>query len=253
MPPTRTPILALIAAAACAPAARPASAPAPAPSPAPTSAATTRRLPNEIRWFRNSAEYRALALQTYRTASLRLPELTRGLDAGTWGVILDADETVLDNSEYQRRRALLDSAFTDPTWVAWIRERAADAVPGASAFTRLVRQMGGRVAIVTNRADSLCTDTRENLRVVGVAPDVLLCQPPGQSDKNPRFQRVQQGTAVPGVPPLTVVAWVGDNIQDFPALTQAARDDSATLANFGVRWFVLPNPMYGSWERVPDR
>ena len=82
---------------------------------------------------------------------------------------------------------------------------------------------------------------------------MLLCQPPGPSDKNPRFQRVQQGTAAPGVPALTVVAWVGDNILDFPALTQSARDDAAALANFGVRWFVLPNPMYGSWERLPDR
>jgi predicted secreted acid phosphatase len=51
------------------------------------------------------------------------------------------------------------------------------------------------------------------------------------------------------MPKLTVVAWVGDNIQDFPRLTQASRNDPAAFADFGRRYFVLPNPMYGSWER----
>src|SRR5687768_7538458 len=241
-------------AAACAASARaPATQVPAAPAPATATAPATRRLPNDVRWVRGSAEYRALALQTYRAAGERLPELARGHAAGTWAVILDADETVLDNSEYQRRRALLDSGYTEPTWSAWVRERAADAVPGAAEFTRRVQSLGGRVAIVTNRADSLCAATRENLRTAGVAPDVVLCQQPGPSDKNPRFQRVQQGTAAPGVPALAVVAWVGDNIQDFPGLTQSARSDTAALANFGVRWFLLPNPMYGSWERLPDR
>ena len=223
----------------------PSSAPAAQPS-------GERRLPNDIRWFRNSAEYRALTTQVYRQAAVRLPELTRGRARDTWAVILDADETVLDNSEYQRRRAVVDSAFTDPTWVAWVRERAATAVPGAVEFIRLVRTMGGKVAIVTNRADSLCAETRDNLATVGAVTDIVLCQPPGQSDKNPRFQRIQSGGSAPGMPALTVVAWVGDNIQDFPALTQqAVRDDPARLNDFGSRYFVLPNPMYGSWERLP--
>jgi 5'-nucleotidase (lipoprotein e(P4) family) len=224
-----------------------------APSPSASAGPGARRLPNEIRWFRNSAEYRALTTQVYREAMVRLPELTRGFARDSWAVILDADETILDNSEYQRRRASLDSAFSDPTWVAWVRERAATPVPGALAFVQLVHTMGGKVAVVTNRADSLCAATRENLTKLGAAADIVLCQPPGQSDKNPRFQRIQSGGAAPGTPPLTVVAWVGDNIQDFPGLTQAVRDDPTKLADFGRRFFVLPNPMYGSWERNPDR
>ena len=213
--------------------------------------AVERPLPNEVRWFRNSAEYRALAEEIYATAAARLPGLSAGLPASSWAVILDADETILDNSEYQRRRAVLDSGFTNESWAQWVEERAAVAVPGAVNFTKFVHAIGGRVVIVTNRSVEACDATRANLAMIGVLPDLVLCQPKGESDKNPRFQRVQSGTAESGVPALKVVAWIGDNIQDFPNLTQAARNDPAVLAEFGRKYFVLPNPMYGSWQQVP--
>jgi 5'-nucleotidase (lipoprotein e(P4) family) len=224
-------------------------APAPAPrvqQPAPVVAAAA--LPNDVRWVRASAEWRAIALQTYRVATERLEAMARGRAAGSWAVILDADETVLDNSEYQRRLAASGTRYADSTWALWVRERAAVAVPGAPAFTQRVRALGGRVAIVTNRADSLCAETRDNLRGAGVHADAVLCKPPGGSDKNPRFAAVQRGEATPGAGAVAVLMWVGDNIQDFPGLTQRARTDDAALAPFGVRWFLLPNPMYGSWE-----
>lgn len=222
-----------------------------APRPA-TSATTARQLPNDVRWFRTSAEYRALARQAYEVAEQRLPELARGLAPQSWAVVLDADETVLDNSEYQRRRTVIDSGYTDASWAAWVNERAAAAVPGAPELTRKVHALGGRVAIVTNRADSLCNVTRANLQSAHVEADIVLCQPRGESDKNPRFGRLQNGSAVPGVPPLTIVAWFGDNILDFPNLSQAARNDPRALDEFGRRYFILPNPMYGSWQQLRE-
>jgi 5'-nucleotidase (lipoprotein e(P4) family) len=220
-------------------------------SAAPTPTAAPRPVPNDVRWFRNSAEYRALASEVYSSAGQQLPVLSRGLAASTWAVILDADETVLDNSEYQQRRAMLDSGYTEESWAGWVRERAAVAVPGAVDYTRFVHALGGKVVIVTNRALNLCDATRENLSAIGVDVDMLLCQPQGESNKNPRFQRVQTGMAENGVAALKVVEWVGDNIQDFPDLTQAARNDPKALAEFGRRFFMLPNPMYGSWQQVP--
>lgn len=213
---------------------------------APTAAA--RPLPNDVRWFRTAAEYRASAQQTYAVAAEHLPELTRGLPAQSWAVILDADETVLDNSEYERRRAVIDSGYTSATWAAWVNERAAGAIPGAVDFTKRVQTLGGRVVIVTNRTLDQCDATRANLQSIGVDANVVLCQPQGESDKNPRFQRVQNGTAAPAIPALTVVEWVGDNILDFPNLSQASRNDPRALAEFGKRYFILPNPMYGSWQ-----
>jgi 5'-nucleotidase (lipoprotein e(P4) family) len=219
----------------------------PASQPTPAASAS---LPNDVKWVRQSAEYRALTREVYAMAGERLSELVGALPAQSWAVILDADETVLDNSEYQRRLAVANAPFDAKSWSAWVNERAAPAVPGALAFTKLVRSLGGRVAIVTNRSMAECDATRENLRGVEIEADVVLCQPAGEADKNPRFRRVQDGGAAPGLPALTVVEWVGDNIQDFPSLTQSVRADSAVLSQFGKRYFVLPNPMYGSWEHV---
>jgi 5'-nucleotidase (lipoprotein e(P4) family) len=168
-------------------------------------------------------------------------------------VILDADETLLDNSEYQKRLAVAHARYSDSSWARWVLEGVAPAVPGAVEFTRQVHALGGLVAVVTGRAESLCAVTRKNFAAVGIAADVVLCQPPGSSDKNPRFRLIQSGTAMTGVPPLEVLEWIGDNIQDFPTLTQGARNDPALLTPFGVSYFALPNPMYGSWEKNPDQ
>jgi predicted secreted acid phosphatase len=82
------------------------------------------------------------------------------------------------------------------------------------------------------------------LRLAGIPYDRILCRV-GTSDKNPRFEQVQAGSN--GFAPTNVLMWIGDNIQDFPALSQGNPDLSA----FGVRYFVLPNPMYGSWDSKP--
>jgi 5'-nucleotidase (lipoprotein e(P4) family) len=195
-----------------------------------------------------------LLLQTYSWAEERVVEAASGRVANSWGVIMDADETVIDNSTYQRERAAAGGAFTPETWGAWVRRREATALPGAVRFIERVRQLGGRVVIVTNRTQSECDDTRANFTALGIGVDLMLCRPPETSDKNPRFAAVQNGTALAGVGPVEVVMWVGDNIQDFPALTQQLRDSpDGAFAAFGRRYIVMPNPMYGSWERNPPR
>ncbi len=224
------------------------SSPAPVVTPAPMAVQ-----PKHVKWVRSSAEFPAITLQVYRAATQQVLERARALPAGRWAVILDADETVLDNSEHERRVSLAGTAFSDATWAPWVRERAAPAIAGAVEFIHAVQGAGGRIAIVTNRADSLCADTRANLEQVGVRAEMVLCKPAGGSDKNPRFELVARGTAPGTDSPLTVVAWVGDNILDFPGMSQAARNTPDALAPFGTRWFILPNPMYGSWERNAER
>lgn len=204
-------------------------------------------LPRDIRWARTSAEHDAIFLQTYRAAGERLRRLADGRAPGTWAVVLDADETILDNSVYQRRRALVDSAYTSASWAAWVAEEAATALPGAVAFTHLTVGLGGRVVVVTNRSEAGCAATRTNLQRIGVPASAVLCQT-GPSDKNPRFAAVESGTGT-GLPALSIVMWVGDNVGDFPGLSQSTPD---ATGRFGDTFWVLPNPMYGSWEGLPD-
>jgi 5'-nucleotidase (lipoprotein e(P4) family) len=205
-------------------------------------------------WVRSSAEYRALALQTWRAAATRLPALVAGRAPGEWVVALDADETLLDNTPYQLQLAELRRGHDPELWRAWCRRREAGAVPGAAEFLAEVRRLGGRIAVVTNRSQPVCEDTEANLESLGLPFDVVLCRPEdSRGEKQPRWDAIQQGTAAPDLPPLEIVLWAGDNAGDFPGLTQAARDEPGALDAFGDRFFVLPNPMYGSWESNPRR
>lgn len=229
----------------------PARVPGPAAPPR-VEAAAPASLPDAVHWVRNSAEYRASALQAYRLAGSRIEQLAAGRTSGTWAVILDADETLLDNSAYQKERAAQGLGFTPETWRMWVARREARAIPGAADFLRGVQALGGRIAVVTNRTESECPDTEANLAAEGLVADAVLCRPDsGPSDKQPRFDRVAQGQSAPGLPALEVLMWVGDNILDFPGLGQSARATPDTLADFGRRFILLPNPMYGSWERNP--
>ena len=244
--------LALAAAVACRTAAPPATPKPPAPpstAPAAAPAPGPLRAPEAIRWSRDSAEHRALFLQIYRAATAHVEREAAARAGGSWAVVLDADETVLDNSLYQLERAKAGRPFDRESWGAWCARREAVPLPGASAFLARVRAIGGRIAIVTNRTETECPDTEAVFRAHGLAYDAMLCRPDaGPSDKNLRFEAVARGTA--GLPPLHVVAFVGDNVQDFPDLGQAIREKGdEAFASFGERFFVLPNPMYGSWER----
>lgn len=229
--------LAILTLAGCAPVAR-------VETPAPGG------VPGAVHWTRSAAEHRAIFLQTYRAAAEALREQVQGRAPGSWGVILDADETLLDNSLFQLRLARSGQTYNERIWNDWVREEAAPALPGAVEFVSLVRDLGGRVAVVTNREMVVCEETRRNLAAVGVHADAVLCRAE-TGDKNPRFDAVIRGEGT-GMPPIEVVLWVGDNIGDFPGGSQAMRTaPPGALEAVGRRWFVLPNPMYGSWESVP--
>ncbi len=233
---------------ACAPATRPTP---PAPTPVPAVHAALVQLPASIHWARNSAEHRALYLQIYRAAGERLTTVAAARPAGTWGVILDADETIIDNSEYEKSRVPYGGAFDAAAWNRWVMERRAPALPGAVAFTARVHELGGKVVVVTNRDEAQCDVTRQNFRSDGFAIDLVLCKG-ATGDKNPRFDAVANGTAAPGFPAIAVLEWLGDNIQDFPHLSQQIRDrPDAAFAKFGDSYFAFPDPMYGSWESNP--
>jgi 5'-nucleotidase (lipoprotein e(P4) family) len=234
----------LVAACASAP-------PRPATVPnSPASLPSLPALPNDLKWVRDAAEYHALVLQAFKAAGVRVEQQAATRGKGTWAVVLDADETVISNFQYQIERGKLGLGYSVESWNAWVKRREATPLPGAAQFLSRVRALGGRIAIVTNRLGSECADTEAVFRAHQLPYDAMLCRPDGTpSDKNPRFASVASGAAFGAATPLDVVAFVGDNILDFPALSQQIRKaGDAGFSEFGTRFFILPNPMYGSWQ-----
>jgi acid phosphatase len=259
----------LIAALACAgrtptPVAAPAAA-APAGQPAAAAVGAKPPLPDSIVWFRTAVEYRATAVQAYRLAGLMLD---RALADRTWtaaleqagdyaskppAIILDVDETVLDNSESEERNVREGAAYSEARWADWCNERRATPIPGAIEFTRAAAARGVTVFYVTNRDRALEQATRDNLAKYGFPLDpgrdtvLTRAERPewAASEKSPRRALVAQD--------FRVLLLVGDDFGDFVAGargTLAARKalDDAHGAMWGVKWIALPNPLYGSWK-----
>jgi len=221
-----------------------------ASAPARTAPSVAAATTTATTWVERSAEYAATVLQAYRHATTQIESVATNHRSGTWAVVLDADETIITNLTYQLERERAGLGYSAESWSAWVKRREAVPMPGAVAFLTRIRALGGRIAIVTNRLVSECADTEAVFRTHQLVFDVMLCRPDGTpSDKNHRFAQVAAGTWPGATGPLEVIAFVGDNIQDFPSLTQAIRGQGeAGYAAFGVRFFIVPNPMYGSWQ-----
>ena len=233
-------------------------------------------------WVRNSSEFRAASVAAYRSAGFAL---MRGLADSTWtaeptqaadisglppAVVMDIDETVLDNSEPQAAMLRAGTCFDEfpRAWDDWVAERRAPAIPGAADFIRFARQARDgqgravRIFFITNREcapragnDAACPqqdDTQANLEALGLgsaslADDLMLKGelPDWDGEKLARRQAVARTHRI--------VLNVGDDLADFlPGVRRASvaeRDRARCMhhGEWGLRWFIVPNPMYGSW------
>jgi 5'-nucleotidase (lipoprotein e(P4) family) len=215
-------------------------------------------------WVQSSAEYVISTRQVYEMATRELdaaladPAWT-ALDGGYTGgeltpaIIVDVDETVLDNSGYTGRMILARQGFTVESWRRWVREAAAPPVPGAAEYLRAAFDRGITVFYVTNRHHDLEDDTRRNLVAAGIpvgeGEDVVLTREEMEGwgrDKSTRREFVGQRHRVLQI--------VGDDLADFVPLPKGADEaERQRLAadnarRWGTQWFLIPNPMYGSWE-----
>ena len=207
---------------------------------------------DNVRWVRDSAEYWALTTATYQSAAGAVKASKR---KGTWTVVLDLDETVLDNSTYQLERSAYGDAFSLPTWNAWCRRSAAPAIPGVIDFIDGVRKLNGKVTYISNRHDDVREHTIENLRALGLWKEGdLMCLSTDDEAYNKVARRAEllsgEGPCAYAGKPANVVAYLGDTITDFPQEADGVQDWQQEL---GRTYFVLPNPMYGSWGRGVTR
>jgi 5'-nucleotidase (lipoprotein e(P4) family) len=200
------------------------------------------KLPNDIRWIRQSIEYRTLCEQLFRQATVViLRKVKTEKNSDNLAVVVDLDETVLDNSLYQVERWKAGLSFTQDSWSEWVNREEAGLVPGAKEFLKAVRKKGVRVVFVSNRMNKNLEPTRRNLLALEVlAPnDLFLLRLDKDDVKEVRRREVNEGKArMKKVGPLKVVGYVGDQMGDFP---------SGQAKEFGKTSFLLPNPMYGKW------
>ena len=216
---------------------------------------------NAVSWMQNAAEYRAAAIQAYRSAKI---SVERALQDQRWtaaleqndgyqnyppAVILDLDETVLDNSIFQARLTASGTAFSDSAWQKWVGEKKSGLVPGAREFLSFAQARGVRLYYVTNRTcnpDNADDPTVAVLQMHAIPyfPGRLLCRT-NTGDKSPRRKEVANLARV-----LLVI---GDDLNDFATLALDAPARAEFVSDFserwGERWFMIPNPSYGSWER----
>jgi 5'-nucleotidase (lipoprotein e(P4) family) len=217
-------------------------------------------------WVQTASEYRAVARSVYLAAARDLSflladsarsaalEQEEGFSRLPAAVILDVDETVLDNSPYQARLLVTGQQYSSDTWATWVDERIAEPVPGALEFADAAAHLGITVFYVTNRRASQESATRQNLSALGFPLrddlDVILTR-----DERPEWHGAKSIRRRFVANTHRVLMLVGDDLNDFvdvDGLTVAERDSVAEQYRgyWGERWRMLPNPTYGSWERA---
>jgi 5'-nucleotidase (lipoprotein e(P4) family) len=213
------------------------------------------KLPNDIAWVSASDSYKACVLQTWMGAGMRLRELAKAEKPGTWCVVLDADETVISNIEFQKDLALKGTEHSSGSWDEWCNKGTATALPGAREYCALVRELGGKVIVITNREAPTKTATVKNLADLGIACDaVLFREGPYAKDrmKTARREDLEKGVLkmLPesaSLPPLKIVMLGGDQVHDLYDSEKFSFEQ--VKDRFGRDLIIIPNPMYGDWMK----
>ena len=228
-------------------------------------------------WVQTAIEYDMNCRQAYAMAQL---QLDKALADKTWtaaleqtgnfadlppAVILDVDETVLDNSPFQAHLLMNKEVYEGRgNWDEWQKARSAEAIPGVLDFVRYARSKGVTVFYVTNRQcwdrnnpKTPCpqqTDTMENLKALGfpdVTEETMMLrgeQADWQSEKDTRRAKIAETHRI--------LLLCGDDLGDFLAhvkkkpVAQRSAETKKYQEYWGTRWIVLPNPLYGSWLNV---
>lgn len=210
-------------------------------------------------YMQKAGEYRALAYQAFNLARWQLDadlagknkkEIPKDERKKPRAVMVDIDETVLDNSPSQAAAIKGRKPFSLPDWYAWGEMRKAKAIPGSVDFLNYAVSKGVRVFFVSNRDEVQKQATMDNLKGVGfreITPENVLLRTK-ESSKEARRDIIRQK--------YRIVFFMGDNLDDhsnvFERKSVADRFAEVDKARdlFGKRYIVLPNAMYGTWENA---
>lgn len=235
-----------------------------------------------INWVQQSGEYAALTHQAFNTART-IFDYARSQKIPNLAVIVDIDETVLDNSQYQAGLIDTNNRFTSSSWNQWIAAKKAVAVPGSIEFVNYVNTHGGKVFFITDRAKSsqkdgagndlevLTIDNLKSLGFTGVDPATVILKGEftktiaGKIDISKEWRRLAVINGQADGKPHNVVAAIGDNLNDLDdragktnqerrAYVESIKNRYGSIGKIVDRqilepaYITLPNPMYGAWE-----
>jgi len=204
-----------------------------------------------VLWFQKSAEMRALFIQGFNIASERLLEAKSGEGTGKpLAVVADIDETVLDNSPFEGWQIMTGNSFSDSTWKRWTDMAMATPLPGALEFAMLADSLGVEIFYVSNRTVSDALEaTIKNLKSAGFpyADEDHILLKEDTSSKIARRNQILESHEI--------VLLIGDNLADLAGIFEQREknfgfDSVDSLSRyFGEKFIILPNPMYGTWEK----
>lgn len=213
---------------------------------------------NSIAWFQQSAEAKLCYLQTYNYAKIKLSEKIKNhkdsiqIDvklSKKIAVVLDIDETVLDNSPYQTKLVKEDKQYNFANWKNWTDLSEAKALPGAIDFVKFAIQKGVEVFYISNRDTSEVQSTFVNLKKEGfpnIDENHILLRS-NSSDKSQRREIIAKN--------YEILLFLGDNLTDFKELYANRKNNGKELIDENQNdllenFIMFPNPMYGEWEKA---
>ncbi|WMM89555.1 5'-nucleotidase, lipoprotein e(P4) family [Heyndrickxia coagulans] len=200
-----------------------------------------------VAWYRTSGEARALYYQGYNIGKQRMEESLKTKVKKKRAIVLDLDETVLDNGPYLSYMAEKGISFGSG-WGAWVKKAKAKPLPGALSFLKYADKKGIDIYYISNRDEKYMDATLRNLKKEGIPQAVrshVLLQK-GTSSKETRRQVVEKDH--------DIIALFGDNLGDFFKTFDGKGNKARSLEAdrfrhaFGRKFIVFPNPVYGDWE-----
>ncbi|MBA9041818.1 5'-nucleotidase (lipoprotein e(P4) family) [Bacillus aryabhattai] len=200
-------------------------------------------------WYQTSGEAEALYYQGYNIARNKINiALERGTSKKP-AVILDLDETVLDNSPWDALQVKTGRGYPYK-WDEWVNKAEAKALPGSVDFLKYANQKGLDIYYISDRTTSELDATIKNLNRIEAPQankDHVLLIKTGEKGKQARVNKVKQKH--------DIVLFIGDNLSDFPghkgkSLKERNKTVQDEKNSFGDNFVILPNPMYGDWENA---
>lgn len=200
-------------------------------------------------WYQTSGEAKALYIQGYNIATEKLKSYLKTPHQKPYSIVLDLDETVLDNSPYQAENIVRGRSYSSKTWDEWVNMKKAKAVPGAKEFLEFADKNGVKIYYISDRTESQLDATIENLKLEGIPvqsrENVLLKNKDDKSGKVNRREYVKEHT--------DLIMLFGDNLSDFDLFSSKSIEEregkvEELSKEFGDRFIIFPNPMYGAFE-----